>query len=116
MLGGGMRQAGIIAAAGVYALENMVDRLAEDHENASALAEGLASIPGIELAPPPQSNLVYFTVEGWSLGELVRRLEERRVLCLDEGGRIRMVTHYGIGGGDVDQAVAIVRSLVAAGA
>ena len=116
MLGGGMRQAGIIAAAGVYALENMVDRLAEDHENASALAEGLASMPGIKLAPAPQSNLVYFTVEGWSLGELVRRLEERRVLCLDEGGRIRMVTHYGVGGGDVEQVVAIVRSLVAAGA
>ena len=116
MLGGGMRQAGIIAAAGVYALENMVDRLAEDHENASALAEGLASMPGIELTPAPQSNLVYFTVEGWSLGELVRRLEERRVLCLDEGARIRMVTHYGVGGDDVEQAVAIVRSLVAAGA
>ncbi len=116
MLGGGMRQAGIIAAAGVYALENMVDRLADDHENASALAESLASMPGIELAPAPQSNLVYFTVEGWSLGELVRRLEERGVLCLDEGGRIRMVTHYGVGGDDVEQAAAIVRSLVAAGA
>ena len=116
MLGGGMRQAGIIAAAGVYALENMVDRLADDNENASALAESLASMPGIELAPPPQSNLVYFTVEGWSLGELVRRLEERRVLCLDEGSRIRMVTHYGIDGGDVEKVVAIVRSLVAAGA
>ncbi len=116
MLGGGMRQAGIIAAAGVYALENMVDRLAEDHENARVLADGLSSVPGIALAPPPQSNLVYFTVEGWSLGELVRRLEERRVLCLDEGGRIRMVTLYGVGGGDVEQAVAIVRSLMAAGA
>ncbi len=116
MLGGGMRQAGIIAAAGVYALENMIDRLAEDNENARVLADGLAGTPGIELAPPPQSNLVYFTVEGWSLGELVRRLEERRVLCLDEGTRIRMVTHYGVGGGDVEQVVAIVRSLVAAGA
>ena len=116
MLGGGMRQAGIIAAAGVYALENMVGRLADDHENASALAEELASLPGIELAPPPQSNLVYFTVEGWSLGELVHRLKERRILCLDEGDRIRMVTHYGVGGGDVEQVVAIVRSLVAAGA
>ena len=116
MLGGGMRQAGIIAAAGVYALENMVDRLAEDHENARVLADGLSSVPGIALAPPPQSNLVYFTVEGWSLGELVRRLEERQIICLDEGGRIRMVTHYGVGDGDVEQAVAIVRSLVAAGA
>ncbi len=116
MLGGGMRQAGIIAAAGVYALENMVDRLAEDHENAGVLADGLSSVPGVALAPPPQSNLVYFTVEGWSLGELVRRLEVRRVLCLDEGGRIRMVTHYGIDLSDVEAAVAIVRALVAAGA
>ena len=116
MLGGGMRQAGIIAAAGVYALENMVDRLAEDHENARVLADGLSSVPGVALAPAPQSNIVFFTVEGWSLGELVRCLEERRVLCLDEGGRIRMVTHYGIDLSDVEAAVAIVRALVAAGA
>ena len=106
MLGGGMRQAGIIAAAGVYALENMVDRLAEDHENARVLAEGLSSIPGVVLAPPPQSNLVFFTAQGWDFGELVRRLSERGVLCLDEGGRIRMVTHYGIERDDVEHAAA----------
>src|SRR3990172_2412073 len=116
MLGGGMRQAGIIAAAGVYALENMVERLAEDHENARVLAEGLSAIPGIALAPPPQSNLVFFTAEGWDLGELVRRLSERGVLCLDEGGRIRMVTHYGIEREDVEQAAAVTRSLAAVGA
>jgi len=116
MLGGGMRQAGIIAAAGVYALENMVDRLAEDHDNARLLAEGLSSIPGISLAPPPQSDLVFFTAEGWHLGELVRRLGERGVLCLDEGGRIRMVTHYGIERRDVEEALVRVRELMAAGA
>ena len=116
MLGGGMRQAGIIAAAGVYALENMVERLAEDHENARVLAEGLSAVPGIALTPPPQSNLVFFTAEGWDLGELVRRLGERGVLCLDEGGRIRMVTHYGIDRDDVEHAAAVVRTLVAAGA
>src|SRR5439155_1625251 len=60
MLGGGMRQAGVLAAAGVYALENMVQRFANDHENARIAAEGLAEVPGIELAPPPQTNLVYF--------------------------------------------------------
>jgi len=114
MLGGGMRQAGIIAAAGVYALENMVERLAEDHENARVLADGLSAIPGITLAPPPQSNLVFFTTQGWDFGELVRRLSERGVLCLVEGGRIRMVTHYGIERDDVEQAVSAVRSLVAA--
>lgn len=116
MLGGGMRQAGIIAAAGVYALENTLDRLADDHENARALAEGLAGIPGVTLTPPPQSNLVFFIAEGWDLGELVRRLGERGLLCLDEGGRIRMVTHYGIERSDVEEAVEHVRSLVAAGA
>ena len=116
MLGGGMRQAGIIAAAGVYALENMVQRLAEDHENARVLADGLSATPGVALAPPPQSNQVFFTAEGWDLGELVRRLGERGVLCLDEGGRLRMVTHYGIERDDVEQAASAVRSLVAAGA
>src|SRR5438093_13606580 len=79
MLGGGMRQAGILAAAGVYALENMVERLAEDHDNARIAAEGLREIPGIELAPAPQTNLIYFTVEGWNLGEFVQRLEEAGV-------------------------------------
>ena len=116
MLGGGMRQAGIIAAAGVYALENMVDRLAEDHANARALAEGLAGIPGVNLVPP-QTNLVYFSAKGWDLTELVRRLGGEGVLCLEEGdGRIRMVTHYGIDRGDVEETTAAVRSLVAAGA
>src|SRR3990170_4630514 len=116
MLGGGMRQAGIIAAAGVYALENMVERLAEDHENARVLAQGLSAMPGIALTPPPRSNLVFFVAEGWDLGELVGRLGERGVLCLDEGGRIRMVTHYGIDRDDVEHAAAAVRALVAAGA
>jgi threonine aldolase len=117
MLGGGMRQAGIIAAAGVYALENMVDRLAEDHENARVLADGLSSVPGIALAPPPQSNIVFFTTEGWGLGELERRLDAQGVLCLGEGdGRIRMVTHYGIDRNDVEVAATAVRSLMAAGA
>ena len=116
MLGGGMRQAGIIAAAGVYALENMVDRLAEDHDNARLLAEGLSGIPGISLAPPPQSDLVFFTAEGWDVGELARRLSEQGVLCLDAGGRIRMVTHYGIELRDVEEALVRVRELMAAGA
>jgi len=116
MLGGGMRQAGIIAAAGVYALENMVDRLAEDQVNAKALAEGIAAIPGIELAPPPETNLVFFTAQGWDLRELVRRLEEAGVRCLDEGGRLRMVTHFGIEQADVEEAAAHLRAVMAAGA
>ena len=93
----------------------MIDRLAEDHENARVLAEGLSAIPGIALAPPPQSNLVFFTAQGWDLGKLMIRLGGQGILCLDEGGRIRMVTHYGIERDDVEQAVSAVRSLVAAG-
>jgi threonine aldolase len=117
MLGGGMRQAGIIAAAGVYALENMVDRLAEDHDNARLLADGLSSIPGIRLAPPPQSNLVFFRAEGWGQWEMMGRLGAQGILCLDEGGgRIRMVAHYGIERRDVEEAVVRVRELMAAGA
>ena len=116
MLGGGMRQVGVIAAAGLYALERMVDRLAEDHENARLAAEGLAKVPGIELAPPPQTNLVYFTVDGWKLPEFVRCLEEAGVLCFDEGGRIRWVTHFGIEHSDVEEALARLRAVMAAGA
>jgi len=110
-----MRQAGVLAAAGVYALENMVQRLANDHENARIAAEGLAEVPGIELAPPPQTNLVYFTVDGWDLAAFVRRLSEDGVLCFDEGGRIRWVTHFGIQRADVEEAVARVQSVMAAG-
>ncbi|TMB70542.1 MAG: low-specificity L-threonine aldolase [Chloroflexi bacterium] len=115
MLGGGMRQAGILAAAGLYALDNMVERLAEDQENARIAAEALAEIPGIALAPPPQTNLVYFTVEGWDLAAFVRRLAEEGILCFDEGGRIRWVTHFGIERADVEEAVARLRSVMAAG-
>jgi threonine aldolase len=116
MLGGGMRQAGILAAAGIYALENMIERLSEDHENARVAAEGLHEIPGIELAPAPQTNLVYFTVDGWNLGEFVHRLEEAGVRCFDEGGRIRWVTHYGIERSDVEEAVGRLRAIMAGAA
>jgi threonine aldolase len=117
MLGGGMRQAGIIAAAGIYALHNMIERLADDHLNARIAAGALCEIPGIALAPPPQTNLIYFTVEGWKLNQLVRRLGESGVLCFDEGGgRIRWVTHYGIERSDVEEALSRLRAIIAAGA
>jgi threonine aldolase len=112
MLGGGMRQAGVIAAAGVYALDRMVDRLAEDHENARIAAEGLAEIPGVRLVPPPQTNLIYFAAAGWRTHELVDKLAGAGVLCFDEGGRIRWVTHYGIERVDVEEAVTRLRSVV----
>lgn len=115
VLGGGMRQAGIIAAAGIYALENNVERLAEDHDNAAYAAEKLAEMPGVTLSPPPETNLLYFTVEGWKSYKLEKKLNDAGVLCFDEGGRIRWVTHYGIERADIDEALDRTRAVLAAG-
>ena len=116
VLGGGMRQAGIIAAAGIYALENMVERLADDHENARVAAVGLREIPGITLTPSPQTNLVYFTVEGRDAEKMVAALEERGVICFDESGRIRWVTRYGIEREDIEEALVHLSAIVRDGA
>lgn len=113
VLGGGMRQAGIIAAAGIYALENMVERLADDHDNAQFAADGLARTDGVKLSPPPETNLLYFTVEGWKSWKLERALNEAGVLCFDEGGRIRWVTHYGIERTDIEDALERTRKVLA---
>lgn len=115
VLGGGMRQAGIIAAAGIYALEHMVERLADDHENAAYAAAGLAEMPGVQLSPAPETNLLYFTVDGWKSHKLERKLNDAGVLCFDEGGRIRWVTHFGIERGDIDEALDRTRTVLAAG-
>jgi threonine aldolase len=116
MLGGGMRQAGIIAAAGIYALEHMVERLADDHENAKVLARGLAELPMVDLNPDSvETNIVIFRVED-SAG-FARALKQEGVLCSMPGpGRIRMVTHYGIERSDIEDALARVRSAVMAAA
>ena len=116
VLGGGTRQAGIIAAAGVYALQHMVDRLADDHDNARVAAEGLSEMPGVRLSPAPETNLLYFTVDGWEAARLQPKLDAAGVLCFDEGGRIRWVTHYGIERTDIDEALARTREVLAAGA
>jgi threonine aldolase len=115
MLGGGMRQAGVIAAAGIYALEHMVDRLAEDHENARALARGLAELPMIDLDPEAiETNIVIFHVAGdWQ--DFVRALKANGVLASVYGERkMRMVTHYGIDRADIDEVLARVRHAAAA--
>lgn len=97
MLGGGMRQAGIIAAAGIVALEKMTDRLEDDHTNARLLGEGLASIPGIYVAlETVQTNMVYFDVEALGLDSLsfAEELEKHNVRAsLRPPTGIRMVTH-----------------------
>jgi threonine aldolase len=115
MLGGGMRQAGVIAAAGVYALDRMVERLAEDHANARVLARGLAALPMVDFdADTVDSNLVIFGVRGDWLG-FSRAVKGAGVLhSITGAGRLRMVTHYGIERADIDDALERIRSAVAA--
>ena len=79
MLGGGMRQAGILAAAGLYALTHNVARLAEDHENARVLGEALRKIPGFSLAEPVQTNMVFLALEGDPLSALMSHLAEHSI-------------------------------------
>ena len=113
-VGGGMRQAGVIAAAGVYALEHMVDRLADDHANAKLLARGLAGLPMVELdAETVDTNIVIFGVRGDAVG-FSRALRDAGVLATMPGpGRLRMVTHYGIERADVEEALERVRHAAA---
>ncbi len=115
VLGGGMRQAGVIAAAGIIALTKMVDRLAEDHANARRLAEGLANIPAFEVALDRiRTNIVYFdVVNGRTAQELVERAREAGVLLLAMGPyRIRAVTHYGIEAHHIHEALNILEHIV----
>jgi len=103
MFGGGMRQAGILAAAALYALEHHVDRLADDHANARRLAEGLTAL-GIEVAPAPETNIVLFHCERDT--ELARALRERGVLVnLMRRGTFRAVTHLDVDRAAIDDAL-----------
>ncbi|HLF37281.1 MAG TPA: low-specificity L-threonine aldolase [Anaerolineales bacterium] len=109
-LGGGMRQAGILAAAGIVALESMVDRLAEDHQRARRLAAGLAGIPGVQVEhDPPPTNMVYFRLEpqsGVTTQDLVQALASRGVrLTARNPFRMRMVVHYWIDDDAVERAL-----------
>ena len=102
MFGGAMRQAGILAAAGIYALEHNVDRLADDHANARRLAEALGAA-GIEVAPPPETNMVLFRVP--DPARFLVEVHARGVLLNPPNGdRFRAVLHLDVGRGDVDEA------------
>jgi threonine aldolase len=117
MVGGGMRQAGIIAAAGIVALEQMVDRLAEDHANARLLAEGLATFPQVNIdLGTVQSDIVIFRLhEGAGTPEAFARAAAERGLLIGGIGRgyVRAVTHYGIDAGDIEEALEIARATLA---
>ncbi len=113
VLGGGMRQAGVLAAAGIVALKTMTDRLGEDHANARQLAEGLAPHRAVRIAPAAiRTNIVYIDFEPSAppVSETVARLSEHNVRVLATGPRqIRAVTHFGINSEDIEQALAAFR-------
>lgn len=116
MLGGGMRQAGVIAAAGIVALESMVDRLGEDHEKAHSLAEGILGLHGLRVEKiPPPTNMVFVRLSsqiGFGVSEIVDKMRAEGVLVGIAGkDRLRLVTHYWISEGDIQKTIAAFRQV-----
>jgi threonine aldolase len=106
MAGGGMRQAGIIAAAGLFALERNIHRLAEDHDNARRLTEGLGQFPLLTVErDPAQTNMVFFQIQADIAARLADFLRERGIL-ISPGKTTRLVTHLDILAEDVDHILA----------
>ena len=116
LLGGGMRQAGILAAAGIVALEKMTARLVEDHARAKKLADGLRQVPGLVLDPgTPATNMVFLSLAAQvkcTTEEFIERLKERSVLVGATGERsYRLVTHYWIDDEGVEKTIAAFRTV-----
>jgi len=113
MLGGGMRQAGVIAAAGIVAIEKMVDRLAEDHANARRLVAGLAQIPGFSVSPEKvPTNIVNFEFPP-EVSDFIIKIGERGVKFLSRSGRsVRAVTNRMVGAEDIEEALGRINQLV----
>ena len=113
ILGGGMRQAGILAAAGLIALEQTPARLPEDHANAKLLAEGLAKLAGIAIDPSRVvTNIVIFEI-GTPVAEFAAKVREHGVLLAGVGGqRVRMVTHYDVSRPDCERALEVIASVM----
>jgi threonine aldolase len=114
MFGGALRQAGIVAAACIYALENHVERLRDDHTNAQRLAEGLSDIPGMQLDGPVESNMVFFdtSATGMSNADFLAGIQAHGVRMGAVAGSIRAVTHLGISAQDVEQAIEVARTVL----
>ncbi len=116
MMGGGMRQAGIIAAAGIVALEEMIDRLSEDHANARRLAHGIASISGLSIdTERVRTNILYVELSNPRFSDelFLARLKGQGLLVSHTSpGRFRMLTHYGIGEAEIDAALEALRSVM----
>ncbi len=116
MLGGGMRQAGILAAAGIIALEQMMERLKEDHKNARILGEGLANISGIKVdLETVQTNMVYFDLQesGMDTYQFLPKLAKYNILGLPRPPtKVRLVTHYGISEEDIYATIKAIKEIV----
>ena len=113
-LGGGMRQVGILAAAGLIALEEGPKRLREDHQNAQRLADGLAEIPGISINPEKVvTNIVMYDISGTgkTSGEIVTALKEKGILAVGFGNSIRMVTHLDVSKDNIVDAIGAVDAI-----
>jgi len=111
MLGGGLRQAGVLAAAALHALDHHIDRLAEDHANAKRLAEGLRGLGGVVNAPA-NTNMVFVDLAlGGSRQDTVARLREHGVLCTGLY-KLRLVTHLDVSANDISRATDILRSVL----
>ena len=119
MLGGGMRQAGVLAAAGLVALDEGPKHIPTDHDNAQILARGLSKVPGIQIDPKKvQTNIVIFSINaaGLSSDQLVDRLNQRKVLTgAVDSTRIRVVTHRDVSREDCDHALRIIGEVMGAG-
>ena len=116
-LGGGMRQVGVLAAPGIVALEEMVDRLKEDNARAKRLASAIAELPGIRLDPEMiQTNIVIFRFDHpkYSASDFLSRLKEHSILALSTlSGDIRFVTHKDVGDKDIDRAIQAFQKILA---
>ena len=110
MLGGGMRQVGLLAAGAMFALDHHVERLADDHLHARRLADGLTGIPGLAVVPP-QTNIVFASVEGGRTAALLEHLAQRGVLATGLIG-LRFVTHLDVDAPGIDRAVDAVREFM----
>src|SRR3546814_1699015 len=113
--GGARRQAGIIAAAGIYALEHNVERLAEDHANARLFAESLRNLPGIKLDPQEvETNIVFFDIAdtGMTADPFCDALKKRGIDLGGAGTRIRIVTHLDVSREDILAAVDAIRTVI----
>ncbi len=116
LLGGGMRQVGVLAAAGIVALETLVDRLADDHRRARRLAEAIADRPGLEIDHESvQTNIVVFRVtrEGTDAPAVIESLKRERILASDNSKvHVRLVTHKDVGDEDVERAIVAVKKVL----